>query len=82
MAEFIRTLGSAVIGAREGSVLGKLELWSPYLIKTNTLFAEIANSFTITTFFETEKYRGVQVRCVILVRQQYFHLDKLTSPRL
>jgi hypothetical protein len=62
VAGFLRGLGSVLTRAREGSVLKELQLWSPSVIETNSLFADIADGFTITTFFETETYRGVQVR--------------------
>lgn len=47
--------------AKEGSVLRELKLWSPSLIEANALFVDIAEGFTITTFFEKEKTHGVQV---------------------
>lgn len=62
VAGFFRGLGSVLTRAKEGSVLKELQLWSPAVLETNTLFAEIADGFTISTFFETNKYLGVQVR--------------------
>lgn len=42
-------------------MLRELDLWSPSLVETNQLWVEIANGFSITTFFEREPYKGVMV---------------------
>lgn len=62
LAGFLNNIGIALLRARDGSVLRELALWSPSLIETNTLFIDIAESFTITTFFEKDPTYGVQVR--------------------
>jgi pimeloyl-ACP methyl ester carboxylesterase len=61
-AEKLRSWGAFLARASPGSVLDELGLWSPWSIETNNRFAGIADRFTITTFREREKYRGVQVR--------------------
>ncbi|KAF4986754.1 hypothetical protein FDECE_15788 [Fusarium decemcellulare] len=61
VAEFLRGLDVVLTGAREGSVLKELQLWSPSILDTNTLFTEIADGFTITSFYETMKCTGVKV---------------------
>ncbi|KAK5081052.1 hypothetical protein LTR70_009229 [Exophiala xenobiotica] len=60
-AGFLNDLGAALLRANDGSVLRELKLWSPSLMEVNTLFIDIAEGFTITTFFEKEKTRGVQI---------------------
>jgi hypothetical protein len=61
VAGFLNDLGAAVTSARDGSVLRELELWSPSLVEANAMFVDIAEGFTITTFFEKEKTHGIQV---------------------
>jgi hypothetical protein len=41
--------------------LEELKLWSPSLIETNQLWVEIADGFTITSFYERNRYMGVLV---------------------
>jgi hypothetical protein len=55
-------LGSALTKSKAGSVLDELKLWSPSLIETNQLWVEIADGFTITSFYERNSYMGVLVR--------------------
>lgn len=58
-------LGSVLTKSKAGSVLEELKLWSPSLIETNQLWVEIADGFTITSFYEINPYMGVLVseRC-------------------
>jgi hypothetical protein len=60
-AGFLANLGAAVGGATDGSILKELQLWSPPLLDANAMFVDIAEGFTITTFFEKDKTHGVQV---------------------
>jgi hypothetical protein len=55
------SLGSVLTKSKAGSVLEELELWSPSLIETNQLWVEIADAFTITSFYERNSYMGVLV---------------------
>lgn len=61
-SKFLVNLGSALTRSKDGSVLRELDLWSPTLLETNQLWVEIANGFSITSFFEREPYMGVLVR--------------------
>jgi hypothetical protein len=61
MSEFFLSLVSTLNIRREGSVVKELKLWSPSLVEANTLFAGIADNFTVTTFYERERYKGIQV---------------------
>ena len=54
-------LGSVLTKSKAGSVLEELKLWSPSLIEANQLWVEIADGFTITSFYEREPYMGVLV---------------------
>lgn len=54
-------LGSVLTKSKAGSVLQELKLWSPSLIETNQLWVEIADGFTITSFYERNPYMGVLV---------------------
>jgi hypothetical protein len=54
-------LGSALTKSKAGSVLEELKLWSPSLIETNQLWVEIADGFTITSFYEMNPYMGILV---------------------
>lgn len=60
VAEFLNSLGAAVTRARHSSVLRELDLWPRSLIKANAMFVDIAESFTVTTFFEKEETYGIQ----------------------
>jgi hypothetical protein len=60
-ADHIRSAGATLTRASDGSVLRELKLWSPWTLETNTNFAGIAESFTITTFWERDAYHGVVV---------------------
>jgi hypothetical protein len=55
------SLGSALARSKAGSLLEELKLWSPSLIETNQLWVEIADGFTITSFYERNPYMGVLV---------------------
>lgn len=66
VAEFLLNLGTALTNSKEASVLRELKLWSPSLIETNQMWVEIAGGFTITSFFEREKYNGVLVCCLTI----------------
>ncbi|KAK3631525.1 hypothetical protein LTR56_012281 [Elasticomyces elasticus] len=59
--KFLLNLGSALTGSKDGSVTKELELWSSSLLEANALFTGIADNFTITTFFEREKYKNIQI---------------------
>ena len=61
-SNLVRGAGSLVTNSKEGSVLRELKLWSPWTIETNSLFAGIAEGFTMTTYWEKEDYCGVKVR--------------------
>jgi hypothetical protein len=63
-------LGSVLTKSKAGSVLKELKLWSPSLIEANQLWVEIADGFTITSFYEREPYMGV------LVSQQFRSSDQ------
>lgn len=54
-----------VLQADETSVLSQLKLWSPSLIDANARFAEIADGFTITTFYENKETHGFMVRTTV-----------------
>lgn len=60
-AGFLASLGATVGGAKDGSIIRELKLWSPSLMEADAMFVDIAEGFTITTFFEKEKTHGVQV---------------------
>jgi len=60
-ANHLRAAGATVVRASDGSVLRELELWSPWTIETNNQFVDIAEGFSITTFWEREMLHGVQV---------------------
>lgn len=59
--DFLGNVGRLITQAKEGSVATELQLWSSQVKDTNTLFVDIAERFTITTFYENEKTRGVMV---------------------
>jgi hypothetical protein len=61
MTGFLTKLGAAVGFAMDGSVVKELQLWSASLLEANAMFVDIAEGFTITTFFEKETAFRVQV---------------------
>ncbi|KAI1094613.1 hypothetical protein F5B19DRAFT_499161 [Rostrohypoxylon terebratum] len=61
MAGLLRSLAQTLTRTNQGSIIRELQLWSPFVVQENTRFAEIAEAFTITTFFETKPLHGVLV---------------------
>ncbi|KAI0901834.1 hypothetical protein F4806DRAFT_501929, partial [Annulohypoxylon nitens] len=61
MAGLLRSLAQALTRPNQGSIIQELQLWSSFVVQENARFAEIAEAFTITTFFETKKLHGVLV---------------------
>jgi hypothetical protein len=76
------SLGSLLTKSKAGNVLEELKLWSPSLIETNQLWVEIADGFTITSFYERNSYMGVLVsqqsrlRAVLLITKNYRSCQK------
>ena len=66
-------LGSVLTKSQAGSVLQELKLWSPSLIETNQLWVEIADGFTITSFYERNPYMGILVSEQSSTPPQCFH---------
>lgn len=52
---------SRVVGIRSSTVLEELGLWSKPILDLNNLFCEQAADQNVSTFWEMEKYHGVQV---------------------
>ncbi|KAI1744617.1 hypothetical protein F4680DRAFT_231755 [Xylaria scruposa] len=61
LASLLRGLGSALTRGKDGSIIKELELWSAPLQETNQFFIGVRDNFSITSFWETEKYCGVKV---------------------
>jgi hypothetical protein len=63
IADWTKYLGkiSRVIGIRSSTVTAELGLWSKPILDLNNLFTEQAADQNVSTFWEMEKYLGVQV---------------------
>ena len=48
--------------AADAGMIAELELWSKPLNEENTYFVGLADTFTITSFYETEKTYNTKVR--------------------
>ncbi|KAI0008505.1 hypothetical protein F4779DRAFT_435158 [Xylariaceae sp. FL0662B] len=59
VVDLLLNFGDKILGANDSSVRQELRLWSKPLIDSNALFIDIAEGFTITSFFEKKKYHGV-----------------------